>query len=103
MTLQNQEFIAGLKAKFAEHRIVFWHDPDKRFLEELDNLELENVTLLDMTDQSQLAVKKRIEIDEPEQQFLLWFPHDAPQKSSTGYWIFVFIVRSSTPISPPLR
>ncbi|EIC0306513.1 BREX-1 system phosphatase PglZ type A, partial [Salmonella enterica subsp. enterica serovar Typhimurium] len=56
------------------------HDPDKRFLEELDNLELENVTLLDMTDQSQLAVKKRIEIDEPEQQFLLWFPHDAPPK-----------------------
>lgn len=80
MTLQNQEFIASLKAKFAEHRIVFWHDPDKRFLEELDNLELENVTLLDMTDQSQLAVKKRIEIDEPEQQFLLWFPHDAPPK-----------------------
>ncbi len=80
MTLQNQEFIAGLKAKFAEHRIVFWHDPDKRFLEELDNLELENVTLLDMTDQSQLAVKKRIEIDEPEQQFLLWFPHDTPPK-----------------------
>lgn len=80
MTLQNQEFIAGLKAKFAEHRIVFWHDPDKRFLEELDNLEPENVTLLDMTDQSQLAVKKRIEIDEPEQQFLLWFPHDAPPK-----------------------
>lgn len=80
VTLQNQEFIAGLKAKFAEHRIVFWHDPDKRFLEELDNLELENVTLLDMTDQSQLAVKKRIEIDEPEQQFLLWFPHDVPPK-----------------------
>ncbi|EAA8954971.1 BREX-1 system phosphatase PglZ type A [Salmonella enterica subsp. enterica] len=78
--MQNQEFIAGLKAKFAEHRIVFWHDPDKRFLEELGNLELENVTLLDMTDQSQLAVKKRIEIDEPEQQFLLWFPHDAPPK-----------------------
>lgn len=80
VTLQNQEFIAGLKAKFAEHRIVFWHDPDKRFLEELGNLELENVTLLDMTDQSQLAVKKRIEIDEPEQQFLLWFPHDVPPK-----------------------
>ncbi|EAY3207026.1 BREX-1 system phosphatase PglZ type A [Salmonella enterica] len=80
--MQNQEFIAGLKAKFAEHRIVFWHDPDKRFLEELGNLELENVTLLDMTDQSQLAVKKRIEIDEPEQQFLLWFPHDVPPKES---------------------
>ena len=44
----------------------------------MGNLELESVTLLDMTDQSQLAVKKRIEIDEPEQRFLLWFPHDVP-------------------------
>ncbi|EPY5260988.1 BREX-1 system phosphatase PglZ type A [Klebsiella variicola] len=78
--MQNQEFIAGLKAKFAEHRIVFWHDPDKRFLEELGNLELDNVTLLNMADQSQLAVKKRIEIDEPEQQFLLWFPYDVPPR-----------------------
>ena len=49
VTLQNQEFIAGLKAKLAENRIVFWHDPDKRFLEELGNLELENITLLDMS------------------------------------------------------
>lgn len=76
--MQNQDFIAGLKAKFAEHRIVFWHDPDKRFIEELEQLKLENVTLINMTHESQLAVKKRIEIDEPEQQFLLWFPHDAP-------------------------
>ena len=76
--MQNQDFIAGLKAKFAEHRIVFWHDPDKRFIEEQEQLELENVTLINMTHASQLAVKKRIEIDEPEQQFLLWFPHDAP-------------------------
>lgn len=52
---------------------------DKRFLEELDNLELENVTLLDMTDQSQLAVKKRIEIDEPEQQFCCGSPR-CPQR-----------------------
>lgn len=78
MNLQNQDFIAGLKAKFAEHRIVFWHDPDKRFIEELEQLKLENVTLINMTHASQLEVKKRIEIDEPEQQFLLWFPHDAP-------------------------
>ena len=76
--MQNQDFIAGLKAKFAEHRIVFWHDPDKRFIEELEQLKLENVTLINMTHASQLEVKKRIEIDEPEQQFLLWFPHDAP-------------------------
>jgi hypothetical protein len=32
VTLQNQDFIAGLKAKFAEHRIVFWHDPDNVLL-----------------------------------------------------------------------
>lgn len=57
MNLQNQDFIAGLKAKFAEHRIVFWHDPDKRFIEELEQLKLENVTLINMTHASQLEVK----------------------------------------------
>ncbi|ECO7186174.1 BREX-1 system phosphatase PglZ type A [Salmonella enterica subsp. enterica] len=76
--MQNQELIAGLKAKFTDYRIVFWHDPDQRFVEELDQLALENVTLLNMSNASQLATKKRIEIDEPEQQFLLWFPHDVP-------------------------
>ncbi|WP_186802827.1 hypothetical protein, partial [Escherichia coli] len=55
--MQNQDFIAGLKAKFAEHRIVFWHDPDKRFIEELEQLKLESVTLINMTHESQLAVK----------------------------------------------
>ncbi len=76
--MQNQELIAGLNAKFADYHIVFWHDPDQRFVEKLDQLQLDNVTLLNMNNASQLAVKKRIEIDEPEQQFLLWFQHGVP-------------------------
>jgi hypothetical protein len=103
VTLQNQEFIAGLKAKFAEHRIVFWHDPDKRFLEELGNLELENITLLDMTDQSQLAVKSALKLMSLNSSFCCGSPTMCLPKSSTGCWIFVFIVRSSMPISPPSR
>lgn len=101
MNLQNQDFIAGLKAKFAEHRIVFWHDPDKRFIEELEQLELENVTLINMTHASQLAVKKRIEIDEPEQQFLLWFPMMRRLMNKTGCWISAFTAANSMPILPP--
>ena len=95
--MQNQDFIAGLKAKFAEHRIVFWHDPDKRFIEELEQLELENVTLINMTHASQLSVKKRIEIDEPEQQFLLM----RRLMNKTGCWISAFTAANSMPILPP--
>lgn len=99
MTLQNQEFIAGLKQiRRTSHR--FLARSISVSSKELDNLELENVTLLDMTDQSQLAVKKRIEIDEPEQQFYV-VPR-CPQRVH-WLWIFVFIVTGSTPISPPLR
>lgn len=99
--MQNQDFIAGLKAKFAEHRIVFWHDPDKRFIEELEQLELENVTLINMTHASQLAVKKRIEIDEPEQQFLLGSPMMRRLMNKTGCWISAFTAANSMPILPP--
>ena len=99
--MQNQDFIAGLKAKFAEHRIVFWHDPDKRFIEELEQLELENVTIINMTHASQLAVKKRIEIDEPEQQFCCGSPMMRRLMNKTGCWISAFTAANSMPILPP--
>ncbi len=80
LTLQNQDLITGLNAKFANNRIVFWHDPDQRFVDAINDLKLDNVTLLDMRGVSQLATKKRIEYDEPEQKFLLYFTHDAPAR-----------------------
>ena len=92
--MQASELIQGITAKFKDNRIVFWHDPDQSFIEELDSLSKPltatinanadngdsdegfstKVTVLNMADESVLATKKRIEIDEPKRRFLLYFP-----------------------------
>jgi hypothetical protein len=61
----------GLENKFAKSRIVFWHDPDQSFTEELDQLSLDGISIINMGDESHFEVKKRIEFDESTTQFLL--------------------------------
>ena len=90
--MQASELIQGIVAKFKNNRIVFWHDPDQSFTEELDSLNepltaaieanidsedvfLTKVTVLSMANESVLATKKRMEIDEPLQRFLLYYPN----------------------------
>lgn len=92
--MQASELIQGIVAKFKDNRVVFWHDPDQSFIEELDSLSepltaainanadnndseddfSTEVTVLNMANESVLATKKRIEIDEPKRRFLLYFP-----------------------------
>ncbi len=63
--MQFKELESGLRQKFTDNRIVFWHDPEQRFTDSLNELDLDNVVLLDMRGISVLATKKRLEIDEP--------------------------------------
>ena len=72
--MQIDELTQGIEAKFDQNRIVFWHDPDKSFQEERASLTIDDVTVLDMSVQSVLEVKKLIEIDSPTTKFLLYFP-----------------------------
>jgi uncharacterized protein (TIGR02687 family) len=69
----------GILAKFTQHRIVFWHDPEQSFQSDLPNLVLDGITVLDMQGRSLFETKKRIELDEPQQRFLLYFPHVEPE------------------------
>lgn len=69
---------SGLEAKFQSSRIVFWHDPERDFSDEIADLDLNNVQILDMAGTSNLEIKKRIELDEPQRAFLLYFPWDVP-------------------------
>ncbi|MBD2803154.1 BREX-1 system phosphatase PglZ type A [Xenorhabdus sp. ZM] len=71
--MQIKDLHAGITQKFEQYRIVFWHDPDNHFSSILTSLGLENVVVLDMSAESLLATKKRIELDQPEQKFLLYF------------------------------
>ena len=77
VTLQNQEFIADQKQN-SPNTASFSGTIDKRFLEELGNLELEH-RCSDMTDQSQLAVEKRIKLMSLNSRFCYGFP-DVPPK-----------------------
>ncbi len=88
--MQISDLAKGIAGKLEQSRIVFWYDADQNFTEELEHLQSEEfvtdegslpseVTILNMGEQSILAVKKRIEIDEPDQKFLLYFPYDEPE------------------------
>jgi uncharacterized protein (TIGR02687 family) len=72
--MEINQLIQGLEAKFNQNRIVFWHDPEQSFRDEISTVIIDGVTVLDMSVQSVLEVKKLIEIDSPDTQFLLYFP-----------------------------
>ena len=103
--MQIRELAQGVAAKLEQSRIVFWYDPEQSFTEELEHLAnvlsiakeglaketddksadktvrvLPNdLTILNMGNESVLAVKKRIEVDEREAKFLIYFPSAEPE------------------------
>ena len=103
--MQISELAQGVAAKLEQSRIVFWYDPEQSFTEELEHLAnalsiakeglaketddksadktarvLPNdLTILNMGYESVLAVKKRIEVDEREAKFLIYFPSAEPE------------------------
>jgi len=80
--MQTEQLIKGLKAKFENSRIVFWYDDEQSFVDEIAELssdkELSQISILEMNNESAFEIKKRIEIDEPETNFLLYFPSHEP-------------------------
>ncbi|WP_254423101.1 BREX-1 system phosphatase PglZ type A [Psychrobacter sp. DAB_AL32B] len=94
--MQISELAQGLTSKFEQSRIVFWYDPDQSFTEDLEQLnaplntatsshtnnnasDISELVIINMANESVLAVKKRIEIDEPKGRFILYFPHTEPE------------------------
>ncbi len=54
------------------HRIVFWDDPDKEFKDALPEIQIPDVVIVDTREESTLELKVRIEIEQPDQKFLLY-------------------------------
>ncbi len=77
--MQIDQLIKGIEAKFSKSRLVFWYDPDKSFSEDASTITIDDVTLLDMSNVSVFETKKRIELDEPANKFLLYFPYAEPE------------------------
>jgi len=70
----------GLKQAFFKenHRIVFWYDPEQSFLEDIITLGLAEVNVVNMANESALGTKLKLEIDDPEGKYLLYFPSAEP-------------------------
>jgi uncharacterized protein (TIGR02687 family) len=77
--MQIEQLQKGIQAKLEQSRLVFWYDPEQSFREEISAIRIENVTLLDMSDVSVFETKKRIELDQPTDKFLLYFLYAEPE------------------------
>jgi len=64
------------------HRLVFWYDPAKDFESELDSLALQDVKILNMSEQSLLGTKLKLELEDTEGRYLLYFPIEEPEAKS---------------------
>ena len=52
----NRRFALPLK-EYCERHIIFWHDPDGEFAEEIDTLSLDNAKVLKLTGKNQFLTK----------------------------------------------
>ena len=59
-----------LERRFADYRIVFWHDPEGQYGSDLDTLDLAGVTTVRIAD-DEFAVKNRLLHDQPTDKFLI--------------------------------
>jgi len=76
--MELQRIEQGLERLFQteEHRIVFWQDPDREFDELVGDLDLDGVSLLRLDEHPALAVKVRLERDDPTGRYLLYAPFE---------------------------
>ena len=61
----------GLEQAFytENHRIVFWYDAEQSFTEEIKALELNDVQILNMAEESSLAIKLKLELQDQQGKY----------------------------------
>lgn len=69
----NERFAAPLP-EFYERRIIFWHDEDGEFADELDEISLENAKLLVLTGNNNFVAKKLLTVDDTASNYLVYSP-----------------------------
>jgi uncharacterized protein (TIGR02687 family) len=80
----------GILAKFEKCRLVFWQDEDIEFQEQLPEIKnaLDNsgVEVIELDDNSHFAIKQRIEMLAPNEQFLLY--SNKPVNEPARDWLY---------------
>ncbi|OON94624.1 MAG: TIGR02687 family protein [Candidatus Epulonipiscioides saccharophilum] len=60
--------------EFYIRRIIFWNDNDREFAEIVDEIFIENVKIIKLTENNNFAVKKLLTIDDLESNYLIYNP-----------------------------
>lgn len=60
--------------EYGDRQLVFWFDAKQEFSEEIANLHLENAEIYYLAKDEQFKTKVYLEIDQPEQNFLIYAP-----------------------------
>ena len=69
----NRRFAEPLP-EFYRRRIIFWYDEDREFEDQLDDVQLDDATLVRLTGRNTFAVKKLLCEDNTTSNFLVYQP-----------------------------
>lgn len=73
-----------LESRFADNRVVFWHDTEGQYAADLDSLDLPGVTTVRVAN-DEYAIKNRLLQDQPEDKFLVYRSGQVPD--GIGNWL----------------
>jgi hypothetical protein len=68
-----------LESLFNQHRIVFWNDAEGEFESSLEDTALDGVKIIRLEEIGQFKTKITLEIDEPQQKFLVYAKQSEPE------------------------
>lgn len=71
---QIEENLNKVFTEYGERKLVFWFDENQEFSEEITNLNLVNAEIYYLEKDEQFKTKVYLEIDHPEQHFLIYAP-----------------------------
>lgn len=75
----------ALEQYFCNNRLVLWYDDNADYADNLP--EIEGVKILNLKEEPHLKVRVTIEIDEPEQKFLIYAPYPKPENIKQDWFI----------------
>ena len=69
----NRRFAAPLP-EFYKRRIIFWYDEDREFEDKVEELALDNASILVLTGNNTFAAKKLLAVDDTNTNYLVYSP-----------------------------
>ncbi len=79
--MDTEKVISDLNKRFAQplppyykRRVIFWMDEDREYADQLDDFELENAKLIQLTGSNLFTVKKLLGYDDPYSNYVVYCP-----------------------------